>query len=104
MKHTLMILALAVSFAASVRALQIAKPAAAAGAAAVPRFEYCQYFNTYLEDELLNKFGNQGWELVSFNTIGEQQVNANFVGAKEYALTFKRQLGSGLKNCQDSRK
>jgi hypothetical protein len=56
------------------------------------------------QDEEFDRFGRQGWELVSFNTIGEKQVNPLFVGAKEYILTFKRQVGSGLKSCEESRK
>jgi hypothetical protein len=71
---------------------------------AVPRFEYCQYYTTYPKDKDFDKMGSQGWELVAFNTIGERPVNTDFVGAKEYVMTFKRQVGSGLKNCVDSRK
>jgi hypothetical protein len=72
--------------------------------AGVTRYEYCQYYKQYLEGSDLDRFGSQGWELVSFNTIGEKPVNTNFVGAKEYVLTFKRPTGSGLKNCEDSGK
>jgi hypothetical protein len=105
MKYTIVVFTLAIMLAASVRALQKARPEnAAIAATTVPRYEYCQYFGTYFEDGLMDKFGRQGWDLVSFGMIGERQVNQNFVGAKEYVLTFKRQIGSGLKSCDDSRK
>lgn len=78
--------------------------AAEGTSASATRYEYCQYYKQYLADDDLDRFGSQGWDLVSFNTIGEQQVNSQFVGAKEYVLTFKRPLGSGLKTCEESRK
>jgi Domain of unknown function (DUF4177) len=73
-------------------------------AASVTRYEYCQSYRQYFEDTALNRFGSQGWELVSFNTIGEKPVNSDFVGAKEYVLTFKRPVGSGLKTCAESQR
>jgi hypothetical protein len=69
----------------------------------VLKYEYCQYYRSYFQDEELDVFGMQGWELVAFNTIGEVPVNANFVGAKEYVATFKRVQGSGMKNCAATR-
>jgi hypothetical protein len=68
------------------------------------RYEYCQYYRQYISGDDLDRFGAQGWDLVSFNTIGEQAVNPNLVGAKEYVLTFKRPIGSTFKNCDESRK
>lgn len=68
------------------------------------RYEYCQYSKKYVSVEDFDRFGAQGWDLVSFNTIGEQAVNADFVGAKEYMLTFKRPTGLGFKSCADTAK
>ena len=68
------------------------------------RYEYCQYSQKYVPVEDFDRFGAQGWDLVSFNTIGEQAVNAGFVGAKVYVLTFKRPTGSGFKSCADTTK
>jgi hypothetical protein len=78
-----------------VRALQVTP-------ASVTRYEYCQSYRQYFQDSDLDRFGSQGWELVSLNTIGEKPVNADFVGAKEYVLTFKRPVGSKLKTCAES--
>jgi hypothetical protein len=72
--------------------------------ASATRYEYCQYYKQYVSEDDLDRFGSQGWDLVAFTTIGEKQVNPNFVGAKEYVLTFKRPMGSTFKNCDESRK
>jgi Domain of unknown function (DUF4177) len=105
MKYEFLAIALVIIFVVSVGARQTAKPDnTTATPITVPRYEYCQYYAAYFEDDLMDNFGRQGWELVSFNTIGERQINANFVGAKEYVATFKRQVGSGLKNCAETRK
>jgi hypothetical protein len=105
MQHRFVLVNLAVMVAAYLGGLQTGKVDVAAPTSTnVPRYEYCQYFATYFAEDLLDKFGSQGWDLVSFNTIGERPVNSDFVGAKEYAVTFKRQVGSGLKSCAQSRK
>lgn len=104
MKHHLLVLTLAVALATLIAALRTGGAAASVPSpVSVPQFEYCQYFGNYYPSALLDKMGHEGWELVSLNTIGEQQVQDRWQ-PRGFALTFKRQLGSGLKSCDDSEK
>lgn len=103
MKYQFVVLALAGVFASWIATVQTGKAAATPPAVSVPQFEYCQYFDNYYSPTLLNNMGREGWELVSFNTIGETQVTDRWQ-AKGFAMTFKRPLGSGMKSCTDSEK
>jgi hypothetical protein len=76
-------------------------------ASGVTRYEYCQFYGAYFDDGYLDRLGGQGWELVSFNTVGEQRLGSppnDRLQPESYVLTFKRPLGSGFKNCADSGK